>query len=89
MSCADCFTGHAHAGSPRGSETTLHGLRTYVARPPAGREPKGVVVFIPDMFGWAFANNRLLCDAYAEKGGFLVYLPDFMGGELGSVSLVD
>lgn len=32
---------------------------------------------------------RLLCDAYAEKGGFLVYLPDFMGGELGSVSLVD
>lgn len=38
---------------------------------------------IPDAFGWDFVNNRLLCDQYAEKG-FLVYLPDFMGGELAS-----
>jgi dienelactone hydrolase len=83
MSCADCYTGHEHAGTPRGSETSqpLHGLPTYVSRP-AG-EPKGAVVFIPDMFGWRFVNNRLLCDAYAEKGGFVVYLPDLMAGEFG------
>ena len=81
MSCPDCFTGHVHAGTPAGSEITLAGLPTYVSRPHNGGEPKGVVVFIPDIFGWAFANNRLLCDAYAEKGGFVVYLPDLMGGE--------
>lgn len=80
MSCADCFTGTQHTGEPRGTETTLHGLRTYVSRPPSG-EPRGVVVYVPDMFGWAFVNNRLLCDVYAEKGGFLVLLPDLMGGE--------
>lgn len=81
MSCPDCFTGSEHAGTPRGSEATLNGLPTYVSRPPQGSEPKGVVVYVPDLFGWGFVNNRLLCDAYAEKGGFLVYLPDLMGGE--------
>ena len=83
MSCPDCFTGHEHAGTPQGAEepSLLHGVRTYVSRPPAGQQPKGVVLFLPDMFGWAAVNNRLLCDAYAEKGGFVVYLPDFMAGE--------
>jgi hypothetical protein len=88
MSCADCFSGHVHAGAPTGSETTLAGLPTYVSRPPEGREIKGVVMFIPDMFGWAFVNNRLLSDAYAEKGGFVVYLPDLMGGESLSFSIL-
>lgn len=46
-----------------------------------GREPKGVVLLIPDMFRRVFVNNRLLCDAYAEKWVFVVYLPNLMGGE--------
>jgi dienelactone hydrolase len=77
MACPDCFTGHVHLGTPTGEETTLHGLRTYVAAPQGAA--KGVIVYIPDAFGWQFVNNRLLADSYA-KGGFLVYLPDFMSG---------
>jgi dienelactone hydrolase len=80
MSCSSCFSGAIHTGNPTGSTTTLHGLPVYVALPRDGSTPKGVVVMIPDAFGWDFVNNRLLCDAYAEKGGWLVYLPDFMGG---------
>lgn len=36
---------------------------------------------IPDAFGWDFVNNRILCDHYAKRGGFLVYLPEFMNGQ--------
>ena len=68
--------------SPTGTETTVHGLRTYVAQPAEGVTPKGIVVFVPDAFGWQFVNNRVLCDHYAQKGGLLVYLPDFMAGAL-------
>jgi dienelactone hydrolase len=55
-------------------------LLVYVAKPPEGVTPKGIIVIIPDVFGWDFVNNRILSDHYAERGGFLVYLPDFMNG---------
>lgn len=84
MSCPDCFTGTIHLGTPTGTTTTLHGLPVYVAKPPEGVTPKGIVTMIPDAFGWEFVNNRLLCDNYAQKGGFLVYLPDFMAGQSSS-----
>lgn len=80
MSCPDCFRGSIHEGNPRGEVTKIHGLDTYVSRPPDGAQPRGVVVIIPDAFGWEFGNIRLLADSYAEKGKFLVYLPDFMNG---------
>ncbi|KAL4770372.1 dienelactone hydrolase [Aspergillus nidulans var. acristatus] len=82
MSCPDCFTGTVHAGTPSGRITSLHGLQTYVTEP-AGvpdDEIKGIVIIIPDAFGWEFVNNRLLADKYAESGKFRVYLPDFMKG---------
>jgi hypothetical protein len=82
MSCQDCFKGHIHPATPSGSITTIHGLPVYVAKP-AGT-PKGVIVYIPDIFGWKFVNNRLLADKYAANGGFLVYLPDFMAGSFPS-----
>jgi len=80
MSCPDCFKGHVHQGTPGGNVTTIHGLQTYVATPREGVTPKGIIVMIPDAFGWEFINNRILSDNYAEKGGFIVYLPDFMNG---------
>ncbi|KKK19291.1 hypothetical protein AOCH_000600 [Aspergillus ochraceoroseus] len=82
MSCPDCFSGHIHEGTPKGSVTTLHGLNVYVAEPSGdpAHEIKGIVVIIPDAFGWDFVNNRLLADNYAEKGKYKVYLPDFMNG---------
>ncbi|KAL4973963.1 Alpha/Beta hydrolase protein [Aspergillus desertorum] len=82
MSCPDCFTGTVHTGTPKGHVTNLHGLRTYVAEPVGvpDDEINGIVVFIPDAFGWEFVNNRLLADKYAQSGKFRVYLPDFMKG---------
>ncbi len=79
MPCKDCISGTLHAGTPTGRVTTLHGLPTYVADPPSG-SPKGIIVIIPDAFGWEFTNNRVLADSYAKKGSFRVYIPDFMNG---------
>lgn len=80
--CPDCYSGTIHLGTPTGTTTTIHGLPVYIAKPPEGVTPKGIIVMVPDAFGWDFVNNRLLSDNYAEKGGFLVYLPDFMNGRL-------
>lgn len=80
MSCPDCFKGYTHAGSPKGQITKLHGLDVYMAEPPEGTPVRGIIVIIPDAFGWEFVNNRILADHYAEKGRYRVYLPDFMDG---------
>ncbi|KAL4885515.1 dienelactone hydrolase [Aspergillus karnatakaensis] len=90
MSCPDCFTGHVHDGTPKGNVTTLHGLDVYVSEPSIPAEQvRGIVVIIPDAFGWEFVNNRLLADNYAAKGGFRVYLPDFMKGTAAPVWAID
>jgi hypothetical protein len=79
MSCPDCFTGSVHDGDPKGKVTKVYGLDAYVSEP-TGKPVKGVIVIIPDAFGWEFVNSRILADHYADKGGFKVYLPDFMNG---------
>lgn len=80
MSCPACFTGTIHSGTPKGKVTKIHGLDCYISAPAPETPPTGIVIIIPDAFGWEFVNNRLLADNYAEKGGFLVYLPEFMDG---------
>ena len=80
MSCPECFKGHQHEGTPLGKEEKLHGLDVYVSAPPDGAAPKGLVIIVPDAFGWKFVNSRLLADHYAAKGNFLVYIPDVMNG---------
>lgn len=77
-----CATGSLHTGTPTGRLENVHGLDCYIAEPPndSGSPPKGVVVIIPDAFGWELPNNRILADCYAKEGGFRVYLPEFMGG---------
>lgn len=74
-----CATGSLHTGTPTGRIEKLHGLDCYIAEPSNGGNPKGVVVIIPDAFGWDLPNNRILADAYA-KGGNRVYLPEFQDG---------
>jgi len=76
--CPACVTGFIHEGTPKGTVETVAGLPTYVAKP---ADPKsGVIVIIPDVFGWDFPNNRLLADEYADKAQMITYLPDFMFG---------
>ncbi|KAI4260487.1 MAG: hypothetical protein L6R42_004033 [Xanthoria sp. 1 TBL-2021] len=88
LPCEDCATGHLHKGHPRGRVETLHGLPTYVTEPPSDAPPKGLVVMIPDAFGWETPNSRLLCDTYAERAGVLVYLPEFQDGHHLPLSLM-
>ncbi|THC95156.1 hypothetical protein EYZ11_005359 [Aspergillus tanneri] len=79
MSCPDCFQGHVHSNDLKGQITTLHGFDVYVAEPSDGPDAvRGIVIIIPDAFGWEFVNSRILADRYAEKGKYKVYLPDFM-----------
>ncbi|KAH7041452.1 dienelactone hydrolase family protein [Microdochium trichocladiopsis] len=80
MSCPDCYRGGVTTEHPKGEEKTIHGRPTYVAQPPRGTTPRGIILFLPDAFGWRFPNNRVLADHYASRGGYLVYLPDFMDG---------
>lgn len=80
MACPDCFSGTEHLGKPTGTIETIHGFETYIAKPADVITPKGLIVYLPDAFGWDFTNNRILADHYAKRGNFLVYLPDFMGG---------
>ena len=78
MACRGCFSGSVVSDTPTGTVSTVHGLPTYVTRPDG--PPKGLIVYIPDLFGWELPNARLLADNYATKSGFVVYLPDFMNG---------
>lgn len=86
MSCSDCVSGQRHSGEPQGKMIKLHGLDTYVAEPSNGRRAKGAIIIIPDAFGIEFINNKLLADTYASKGGYTVYLPDFMRGRFTSTT---
>ena len=74
-----CAAGSLHTGIPTGRIGKVHGLDCYIAEAPNG-SPKGVVVIIPDAFGWTLPNNRILADDYAKNGNFTVYLPEFMNG---------
>ena len=92
MACADCYSGGIRTDrpDPTGTVTRMHGLDVYVAEPPAdGQAPapaaRGIVVIIPDAFGWDFVNIRQMADNIARKGGFRVYAPDFMKGERSAV----
>ncbi|PNS16646.1 Protein AIM2 [Sphaceloma murrayae] len=75
-----CATGSLHTGTPAGTVTKLHGLDTYVTHPPKTTSPQGIVVIIPDIFGWTLANSRILADEYARQVPCTVYLPNFMNG---------
>lgn len=75
-----CMSGalHSHA-TPKGSESTIGGLPTYVAEPESKDKSK-TLVFLVDIFGYDFPNTRILADQYAKEG-FYVYVPDILNGD--------
>src|SRR5690242_15301178 len=79
--CRDCFTGRVLEDAVlTGTEQDLHGLPTYVTTPDNGAESRGIVVILPDAFGWKLNNTRALADAYARRVPCTVYVPDFHVG---------
>jgi hypothetical protein len=80
--CPACFQGAERTDKqPTGYISKIYGRDTYIAEPPQGTATKGIIVIVPDAFGWELVNNRLLVDEYARLGDFKVYMPDFMNGK--------
>ncbi|KAI5210306.1 hypothetical protein AUEXF2481DRAFT_24985 [Aureobasidium subglaciale EXF-2481] len=77
-----CASGSLHTGIPTGTTSKLHDLDVYIASPSPEKTPKGIVVILPDIFGWTLPNTRILADSFAANGDFLVMLPDFMDGNV-------
>lgn len=57
-----CASGSLHSGEAKGRFDKVHGLETYIADAPSGSSPKGIIVIIPDAFGIALPNNKILAD---------------------------
>ncbi|KAJ4421044.1 hypothetical protein N0V82_003948 [Gnomoniopsis sp. IMI 355080] len=86
MSCPECFTGHVHHGTPKGTIKELHGAKTYVTLPSSTHaEPKNTIIFYCDAFGLNLVNNKLLADRYAAETGCRVLAPDLFPGGAASV----
>ncbi|KAH7921534.1 alpha/beta-hydrolase [Leucogyrophana mollusca] len=75
---ACCWTGVKHSGTPVGQVEEIGGLNTYVSEPPA--PTKNVILFLADVYGPFFINNKLLQDYFASCG-FLVLGPDYFFGD--------
>ncbi|KAM5349207.1 hypothetical protein ACJ41O_009030 [Fusarium nematophilum] len=80
MSCRDCFKGFARDGKPTGTEETISGILTYVAKPPTGTTSTSSIIFITDAFGFNLVNSKLLADEYAAQTGYRVLVPDIIPG---------
>jgi len=69
-----CITGFEWDGEPTGHivpfPTTSN--QAYVT----GSSSSAAILFICDLFGWEFRNNRLLADHSAQAVGATVYVPD-------------
>ena len=80
MSCTDCFRGGRATGNPTGSITTIHGLKTYVAAPPAKSTSSSTIIIFTDAFGLGLVNNKLIADSYSLLTGFRVLVPEVIPG---------
>jgi dienelactone hydrolase len=65
----------------------IHGLNTYVIG--NRTTARGIIVIYSDIFGLPLPNNKLIADAYAKSGEWLVYLPDFFQGDPVPLKLAD
>ncbi|OAK97797.1 alpha/beta-hydrolase [Phaeosphaeriaceae sp. SRC1lsM3a] len=84
---SECIKGSIHSGLPSGTEESIHGLNTYIAG--NRTSPRGIIVIYSDIFGLGLPNNKLIADAYAASGEYLVYLPDFFKGDPVGLSVAD
>jgi dienelactone hydrolase len=51
--------------------------------------PKAVICIYSDIFGLGLPNNKIIADAYAESGEYLVLLPDFFKGDPVGLKVAD
>ncbi|KAL8787529.1 MAG: hypothetical protein Q9213_002187 [Squamulea squamosa] len=73
-----CISGFSWNGTPSGRETKISDFNVYTA----GENKDVAILFLHDIFGWTFRNNRLLADHFAKEVNATVLLPDFYNGEV-------
>ncbi|KAL8726878.1 MAG: hypothetical protein Q9166_006430 [cf. Caloplaca sp. 2 TL-2023] len=73
-----CVSGFSWNGTPTGQEKKIGNFNVYVA----GDNKDVAILYLHDIFGWTFNNNRLLADHFAKEVDATVYLPDFFDGEI-------
>ncbi|KAL7624944.1 hypothetical protein AAE478_004158 [Parahypoxylon ruwenzoriense] len=79
-----CVKGFQWGGTPTGRVEKLLGKDTYVA----GDNPDAAILYIHDILGWTFPNNRLLADHLAREAKATVYVVDFFDGEIVPTELI-
>jgi dienelactone hydrolase len=74
-----CITGFEWNGEPNGHTIPFptSSNQAYVT----GSSSSVAILFICDLFGWEFRNNRLLADHLAQAVGATVYVPDFFNDD--------
>lgn len=74
MSSSCCTSGFSWHGTPQGRESKIFDHDVYIA---GDDEKKDVaILFLHDIFGWTFGNNRLLADHFAKEVGGKVFVVD-------------
>ncbi|KAJ6585230.1 hypothetical protein B0H19DRAFT_1108828 [Mycena capillaripes] len=74
-------SGHFHPPTdiaPRGKNTTINGILTYVSLPKEKFDPTTAVLMLTDVFGLPSPDN--LADQWAAAG-FATYAPDYLNGD--------
>ncbi|KAI0044409.1 dienelactone hydrolase endo-1-3,1,4-beta-D-glucanase [Auriscalpium vulgare] len=81
MSCENCYKGHLLPGQPRGQLVDGAYFSPAVATNTLqSAAPKKAVVLLTDIFGLSIPNPRLMADAFAERLGVDVWVPDVFNG---------
>jgi hypothetical protein len=55
------FAGVTHEGTPTGKIETIGGIECYVATPTVDYPKDKVLLYITDVFGYAFVNCKVRC----------------------------
>ncbi|KAJ4473125.1 alpha beta-hydrolase [Lentinula aciculospora] len=82
--CEHCVKGVTHEGEPKGKWEEINGVKSYVATPLAEYPKDKVLLYITDIFGPQFINNRLLADDFAANG-IKTIIPDIFHGDAAPV----
>ncbi|ETN43731.1 uncharacterized protein HMPREF1541_02890 [Cyphellophora europaea CBS 101466] len=80
-----CISGFKHEGTPSGRlepwiETQNGPVEAYISKPPANKDLKHGLLFIPDVIGPTSLNAQLLADTFASQG-YTVVIPDLFHGD--------
>jgi hypothetical protein len=64
--CKYCVSGVLHEGPTFGEVKKINGVDCYIATPTVEYPKEKVLLYLTDIFGFAFNNCRLLADAFAK-----------------------